>query len=90
MDQCEYVRRLLEAYPSEGNETWFLVEPSGEGCTVTIGTDFSGRSGIAGMIERWMAHRLLHPIYVEELGLLENYALDLARHTARRVQAQGA
>ena len=38
---------------------------------MTIGTDFNGRGGILGKIERWMSNRILHPIYVEELGRLD-------------------
>jgi uncharacterized protein YndB with AHSA1/START domain len=72
-------RRLVESYPAEDSETWFQVEPAGEGCSVTIGTDFNGRGGILGKIERWMSNRILHPIYVEELGRLDSYAQDLAR-----------
>ena len=72
-------RRLVESYPAEDSETWFLVEPAGRGSSVTIGTDFNGRSGIMGKVERWLSNRILHPIYVEELGRLESYALDLAR-----------
>ena len=72
-------RRLVESYPAEGNETWFLVEPSGERCAVTIGTDFNGRSGIAGRVERWMANRTLQPVYVEELGRLDAYAARVMR-----------
>jgi uncharacterized protein YndB with AHSA1/START domain len=72
-------RRLVESYPAEDSETWFLVEPVGEGCSVTIGTDFNGRSGLLGKIECWLSNRILHPIYVEELGRLDEYALELAR-----------
>jgi uncharacterized protein YndB with AHSA1/START domain len=73
-------RRLVESYPAEDSETWFLVEPVEEGCSVTIGTDFNGRSGILGKVERWLSNKILHPIYVEELGRLESYAQDLPRH----------
>ena len=72
-------RRLVESYPAEDSETWFLVEPAAGGCAVTIGTDFNGRSGIMGKVERWLSHRILHPIYVEELSRLEAYAARMAR-----------
>lgn len=74
-------RRLVESYPAEGSETWFLVEPAGEGCSVTIGTDFNGRGGVIGKVERWLSNRILHPIYVEELGRLDAYAQDLVRRS---------
>jgi hypothetical protein len=34
----------------------------------------STRSGLAGKIERWLITRLLQPMYVEELRLLESVA----------------
>lgn len=72
-------RRLVESYPAEDSETWFLVEPAAGGCSVTIGTDFNGRGGIMGKVERWLSNRILHPIYVEELARLDAYAQDLVR-----------
>jgi uncharacterized protein YndB with AHSA1/START domain len=74
-------RRLVESYPAEDSETWFLVEPAGEGCSVTIGTEFNGRGGVVGKVERWLSNRILHPIYVEELGRLDAYAQDLVRRS---------
>lgn len=50
------------------SETWFLVEPAGAGCSVTIGTDFHGRGGMIGKVERWLPNRILPPIYAEELA----------------------
>ena len=34
---------------------------------------------LLGKVERWLSNRILHPIYVEELGRLDRYAQDLAR-----------
>jgi hypothetical protein len=70
-------RYLVEKYPAEGSETSFLVEPSGGGSRVTITTEFTGRSGIAGAIERWMIERILRPIYTDELARVATYARAL-------------
>ena len=67
-------RYLLESYPAEGGVTSFRVEPDGNGCTLTIGTEFDVRRGPLGAIERWMTGKLLGPIYAEELRLLATYA----------------
>jgi len=70
-------RYLVEKYPAEHSETSFLVEPAGVGCRVTITTEFDGRSGIAGRIERWMVERILRPIYDDELARVAEYARTL-------------
>lgn len=70
-------RYLVEKYPAENSETSFLVEPAGAGCRVTITTEFAGRSGIAGRIERWMIERILRPIYDDELERVAKYARAL-------------
>ena len=66
-------RRLVEKYPAENSETSFLVEPAGAGSRVTITTEFDGRSGVAGAIERWMTERILQPIYRDELDRVAKY-----------------
>jgi len=70
-------RYLLEKYPAEGSETSFLVEPAGPGSRVTIATEFNGKGGIAGAIERWFAGRLLRPMYADELERVANYVRTL-------------
>ena len=70
-------RYLVEKYPADGSETSFLVEPSGAGSRVTIATEFNGRSGLAGAIERWLIERILRPIYTDELERVANYARTL-------------
>jgi hypothetical protein len=72
-------RLLVEAYPEERGETSFLVEPDGDGCRVTIATDFETRSGLAGKIEGWLAGVLLRPVYADELRRLEAYALQIGQ-----------
>jgi hypothetical protein len=70
-------RYLVEKYPAEGSQTSFLVEPSGTGSRVTITTEFEGRSGVAGAIERWMIERILRPIYTDELARVAKYVQTL-------------
>ena len=71
-------RCLLETYPDEGSQTSFLVVPSGDGCTVTIATEFDSRSGLAGMFERWLAGMVLKPLYADELARVAAYARNLS------------
>ena len=70
-------RYLVEKYPAENSETSFLVEPAGAGSRVTITTEFDGRSGFAGRIERWMIERILRPIYDDELNRVAEYVRTL-------------
>jgi hypothetical protein len=70
--------RVLVEKNIVGNDatTTFTVEPGaapGESIA-TIHTEMSTRSGLAGKIERWLITRLLQPMYVEELRLLESVA----------------
>lgn len=54
----------------------FIVEPAvgGRESTVTIQTEMSARTGLAGKIERWLITRTLQPLYQEELRKLEAVA----------------
>ena len=75
--RAEPERYLCEAYPDENSETWFRIDPAPGGCTVTIGTEFDGRDGLPGRLERWMAGLILRPIYADELRRLNEYAGQL-------------
>lgn len=70
-------RVLVERY-SEPNEsvTTFIVEPKDEGrsAMVTFVTEIPGRGGFADRIARWVANRILQPIYAEELRNLADVA----------------
>lgn len=57
---------------ANGAVTTFTVEPGQTAgkSEVTISTELSVRSGILGKIERFLATRLLRPIYLRELALL--------------------
>ena len=62
-----------------GRATTFTVEPDGARSRVRIETRFTTAGGPAGIIERWLAPRLLTPIYQDELVRLGRYAADLAQ-----------
>jgi hypothetical protein len=68
-------RVLAETY-EDGTVTSFTVEPSDEGrhCRVTITTDLETRGWLLGMIQRFLATRLLRSIYVGELAQLATFA----------------
>ena len=70
-------RVLVEQYSEPtASATTFIVEPQdgGRAATVTFLTEVPGRGGIAGRIERWLANRILQPIYAEELKNLAERA----------------
>ena len=64
--------RVLVETNDNGYVTTFTVEPRADGqqAYVTIATDMPGRAGILGSLERWLASRLLRPVYVRELEQL--------------------
>lgn len=65
-------RVLVETDLDTGAVTTFTVEPRDDGrhSYVTISTEIKARDGIFGNVERWLASRLLRPIYVKELQQL--------------------
>lgn len=68
----ELVESNMDNPGSSASVTTFRVEPEDTGETlVTITTDMQTRSGLLGRIEGYLIHRLLHPMYVEELHKLE-------------------
>lgn len=71
-------RYLVESYPEEGSETSFRVAPAGDGCTVTIATEFTTRDGMLGTIERAMSSALLRWLYADELKRLGRYAMEMS------------
>jgi hypothetical protein len=64
----------------DGTVTSFTVEPGADGrsARVTIATELPGGRGIRGVVGRWLAPRLLRPVYVKELGLLAALAAERA------------
>jgi hypothetical protein len=67
--------RVLVETNDNGSVTTFTVDPRGDGqAEVTIATEMGVRDGVAGAIERWMATRLLRPVYQRELAQLAEVA----------------
>ena len=60
---------------ANGAVTTFTVEPgpTGEQSRITITTELPVRSGFLGIIEGFLATRLLRPIYIRELALLASF-----------------
>lgn len=69
-------RVVVETYTEPApSVTTFIVNDAGAASDVTITTDFeTGRSGLAGLIERFLVERLVPPMYREELRNLETVA----------------
>ncbi len=72
--------RVLVETNDNGYVTTFTVEPRADGqqAYVTIATEMAGRAGILGALERWLASRLLRPVYVKELEQLAAVAAKRA------------
>jgi hypothetical protein len=72
--------RVLVETNDNGYITTFTVEPreGGQHAYVTIATDTTVRDGIFGAAYGWLLTRLLHPVYVKELGQLADVAAKLA------------
>jgi len=73
VDEPEPGRLLTETDLNSGARTTFVVTPYGEKSTVEIVTEFKGAPGIAGLVERLVAPRLLGRLYAEELSRLEEH-----------------
>jgi hypothetical protein len=54
--------------------TTFVVDPQGDGSTVTISTELEIRAGWLGAVEGYLTERFLKPIYLKELNLLARRA----------------
>ena len=68
-------RVLREDYPERHSATTFIVTPTGDTCRVRIETT-GQRPGLQGLIERWLAPRVLLPLYTDELARLDRYARE--------------
>lgn len=70
--------RVLREVDMDGETaTTFTVTPRGASCHVRIETSIPLR-GMRGLVERFLAPRLLRPVYTEELTRLDAYARELA------------
>jgi hypothetical protein len=69
-------RVLVETDLENRFVTSFIVEPrdNDQRSEVTIRTEAKIRDGLFGKIEKWMLTKVLHPIYVQELQKLSEFA----------------
>jgi hypothetical protein len=72
--------RVLVETNDNGYVTTFTVEPreGGQHAYVTISTATTVRDGVFGAVYAWVLTRLLHPVYVRELGQLAEVAAKSA------------
>jgi uncharacterized protein YndB with AHSA1/START domain len=71
-------RVLTESNDDGSGVTTFTVTPDGDGSRVRIETKAPSRGGVSGFIERFLAPRLLQPLYNDELARLDRYARERA------------
>jgi hypothetical protein len=69
-------RVMVETETIRHTVTTFTADPSSVSSRsrVTISCVFQGRDGILGVVERWVAARLMTPVLAKEIRLLEEYA----------------
>jgi hypothetical protein len=67
-------RVLVERDRDVDSHTTFTVDPAAGGSRVTIHSELLSRSGLAGVIERFLSRRFLRRLYREELANLEREA----------------
>jgi hypothetical protein len=68
-------RVLVETETNRNTVTTFTVDPTvSNRSRVTIACVFQGRDGLLGVVERWIATRLITPVLAKEIRLLEEYA----------------
>jgi hypothetical protein len=65
-------RTIVERYVGTSMVTSFTIEPreQGRSSEVTIATESDGRDGLLGVVGRWLAARVLSPVYGRELERL--------------------
>ena len=69
---------LTGSDPDAGTVTTFTVTPDSRQSLVRIETVWSGAGGLAGVVERLIAPRLLRQLYLDELACLDQYAREYA------------
>lgn len=67
-------RVLAEHYVERGMTTTFAVTSITGGSRLRIHSSWKARRGPAGWVERWLAPRLLRPLYEDELDRIERWA----------------
>jgi hypothetical protein len=68
-------RVLAETSLDNGAVTTFTVDPEGDGCRVTIATDYA-QPGVRGAVERLLVPPMLQKVYADELRLLAEVAAE--------------
>jgi hypothetical protein len=65
-------RAIVERYLGTSMVTSFTIEPRehGRSSKVTIATESDGHDGLPGVVGRWLAARVLSPVYGRELERL--------------------
>jgi hypothetical protein len=69
-------RVLSETDVHNGSVTSFTVDSAGTGSRLRIASTWEQSRGIAGLVERFLASRLLRKLYEQELDLIERWAID--------------
>jgi hypothetical protein len=69
-------RVLTETTIGTQNTTTFRVDPEGDHARVRIMTEYEGRDGLQGFIERLLAPLLLRRMYADELRRLDRYLAE--------------
>ena len=86
VDEPQPGRVLTETDFESGAVTTFTVEPASPGARVRIETAWRPAAGLAGLVERLAAPRMLGRLYAEEIDALERRAIEvgLSHHHAPR------
>lgn len=72
IEEPEPGRVLIERYLDREMLTTFTVDPTGDGCRVTIRTEVE----VSGVLQRWIVPPVLRRVFREELGNLERVAQE--------------
>lgn len=75
IEEPEPGRVLIERDMLSAFATTWTLSPVGVKCEVVVSTDFSTKSGLAGVIERLALPLLMRAVYADELKRLERYVL---------------
>jgi hypothetical protein len=74
VDEPEPGRVLRETEIDGSSVTIFTVDPDGHGCHVRIETSWQPAKGLAGLVERLFARRMVRRVLEEQLVLIDQEA----------------
>lgn len=74
-------RMLVETDNQIDPVTTFTVDPLGQQCRLLIESVWEASPGIRGVVERWLAPRLLRRLFREELSLIDHHFSDGSQET---------